>query len=500
MIKNYRQYLFILLLLALGFTYSGCKKWDTHNAVISQDLNVNLLQQIEKDADLSKFTELLQKTGYDKVLSSSETFTVWAPNNTALANIDASILADTAKLKLFVANHIASLSFFTTEPNPEIRVRMLSKKNVIFTKTNFDEATILKANQYVGNGVLHVIDQAIKPKQSIWEYVNSNADNQLQKNELQSLNYTYRDISQSEIIGYDQTTGQPIFKEGVGVYQLNKYLRQHDISNEDSTYTYILLTDQAFNDEKAKLMPYFNTDSVSITDSLTKFNVIKDLAIKGRFDVNSLPSQVYSEKDSVVYTLDKSAIVSTYSASNGIVYVMNKLDYDMVSKLKPVIIQGESNFTLQSSKTTQIRTRRNSLDPNSPLYNSYFKDLLIENHGIASFWVKYTPVLKSVKYKVYFRAVRDFNLIPAAGKTDIDYSPERISFLTNTATDLPYYDEVGAIKNSDGTFSPNYDEVYAGEYTVANYGPTDVFLVGANTKSNGLNTILLDYIRLVPVP
>ena len=140
------------------------------------------------------------------------------------------------------------------------------------------------------------------------------------------------------------------------------------------------------------------------------------------------------------------------------------------------------------------------MDENSPLYNSYFNDLLIENHGTSGFWVKYTPTLKSVKYKVYFRAVRDFNLEPAPGKTDIDYFPERIAFLTNTATDLDYYEKTGVIKNANGTFSPNYNEVYAGEYTVAKYGETEVYLVSNNTKTNGLNTLLLDYIRLVPVP
>ncbi|MEO5909767.1 MAG: fasciclin domain-containing protein [Pelobium sp.] len=494
--KNY----ILLLFLGVTIAFTACKKWDVHNETNEEALNENLLQEIVKNQDLSKFNEYLVKTGYDKILSSAKTFTVWAPNNAALANLDASILNDTTKLKLFVANHIAVLSYFTAEAKPSVRVRLLSKKNAIFTATTFDEATILSSDKYVGNGVLHVIDQAIVPKQSIWEYLNSSGKGELQRKELQKLSYQKRIESQSEIIGYDQITGQPIYKEGVGVLSLNKYLNTNDISSEDSLYTYIILTDQAFNDEKTKLTPYFKTDTVAVTDSLVKYNVIKDLAIRGRYDKNNLPTQLYSAKDSVVYNLDKNAIVSTYNASNGVVYVMNKLNYDKVSKIKPVIIQGESNYTLQSSKTVQIRTRRNSLDENSPLYNSYFKDLLIENHGVSGFWVKYTPLLKSVKYKVYFRAVRDFNLVPATGKTDIDYARERIAFLKNTATEIPYYEKLGAIKKSDGTFVPNYDEVYAGEYTVAKYGDTDVFLVSNNVTTNGLNTLLLDYIRLVPVP
>lgn len=495
--KKYIPFLFLGMIVI----FSACKKWDVYNKANDVSLNENLLQEINKNPDLTKFTEYLVKTGYDKVLASAKTFTVWAPNNAALANLDPATVNDTTKLKLFVGNHISVLSYFTTDATPSIRVKLLSKKNAIFTPTAFDEAKLLSSNKIVGNGVLHVIDQAILPKQSIWEYLNTSGKGELQRSELASLNYSIRDISKSEIIGYNQTTGQPIYKEGVGVFQLNKYLRTNDISNEDSLYTYIILTDQAFTSEKTKLAPYFLTDSTNVSDSLTKFNVIKDLAIKGKLNINSLPATVYSATDSVVYTLDKTAIVSTYNASNGVVYVMNKINYDLVSKIKPVIIQGEQrNYTLQSSKTVQIRTRRNSLDPTSPLYNSYFNDLLIENHGVSSFWVKYTQVLKAVKYKVYFRAVRDFNLVPAAGKTDIDYARERIAFITNTATELPYFEQVGAIKKSDGTFVPNYSEVYAGEYTVAKYGSTNVFLVSNNVTTNGLNTLLLDYIRLVPVP
>ena len=232
----------------------------------------------------------------------------------------------------------------------------------------------------------------------------------------------------------------------------------------------------------------------------TKYNVIKDLAIRGVYTKDNLPTEVFSAKDRVSYQLDKSAIVSTYKASNGVVFVMNKINYDMVSKVQPVIIEGESAYTLQSSKTVQIRTRRNSLDPTSPLYNTYFRDLLIENHAVSSFNVLYTPVLKSVKYKVYFRAVRDFNLIPATGLTDLTYFRTKIAFNLSTATEIPYAEKVGVIKNSDGTFSPNYDEVYAGEYTVAKYGLTNVYLVANNVTTNGLNSLLLDYIKLVPVP
>jgi uncharacterized surface protein with fasciclin (FAS1) repeats len=495
-----KQNKLIMLFMALVFLLVSCKKWDQHVESSDADLSVNLLEQIQKTPELNTFYGYLVKTGYDQVLASAKTFTVWAPTNVALAALDPAIVNDTTQLKLFVANHIAVLSFYTTEPKPSVRVRMLSNKNAIFTNTTFDEATILKANKLVENGVLHTIDKPIVPKLSIWEYLMTSGTGDLQKSELLSLNYTERDVAKSEVIGYNQTTGAPIYKAGVGMFTYNRYLKNTDISNEDSLFTYIILQDNAFTEEKGKLAPYFVTDIAANSDSLTKYSVIKDLALRGVYTKDNLPTEVFSAKDRVSYQLDKSAIVSSYKASNGVVFVMNKINYDMVSKVQPVIIEGESAYTLSVSKTVQIRNRRNSLDPTSPLYNTYFRDLLIENHAVSSFNVKYTPELKSVKYKVYFRAVRDFNLIPATGLTELTYFRMKIAFNLSTATEIPYAEKVGVIKNVDGTFSPNYDEVYAGEYTVAKFGLTNVFLVANNVTTNGLNSLLLDYIKLVPVP
>lgn len=499
MTKIFKHSYYILLFVLLA-AISACNKWDDHNAAIEGSLNQDLLTQIKENPDLSKFNEYLIKTGYDTVLSSARVLTVWAPTNAALAALDPAVVNDAEQLKLLVGNHISILSNFTTEASPELRIRTLSKKNVVFTPTSYGEAKIVSKNKYGSNGVLHVVDKAIIPKLNILEYLKSSTEASLQNEALSRLDYEVRDLTKSEVIGYDQVTGKPIYKEGLGIVTLNTYLNKNNIANEDSVYTYIVLTDAAFTAETNKLKPYFNTIDPVITDSLTQFNVIKDLAIKGRYDANNLPGQLYSAKDSVVYMLDKGAIVKTYEASNGVVYVMNKLDYNMVSKLQPVKIEGESAHTLLSSKTQQIRQRRNSTDIDNPLYRSFFKDLLIENHGVKSFWVKYTPTLKSAKYKVYFRAVRDFNLIPPMGSTEITPFKMKFALGVSTATDVPYYENVGFVKNDDGSFSPDYERRYAGEITVTDYGMQDFFLVADDTTVNGENTLLLDYVELVPVP
>src|ERR1043165_9058934 len=97
----------LLGLLCLALCITACKKWDDHIAVTSPDLTTDLSRAISQRSDLSKFYEYLQKTGLDKELETSKTYTVWAPSNAALQTLDPAIVADTAQLKLFLKNHIA---------------------------------------------------------------------------------------------------------------------------------------------------------------------------------------------------------------------------------------------------------------------------------------------------------------------------------------------------------------------------------------------------------
>src|SRR5439155_7652093 len=143
-----------LMTLALA----GCKKWDEHNQVDNQDLTKTLSDEISQRSNLSKFYGYLKTTGLDKEISSSKTYTVWAPTNDALQSLDPAIVADSAKLRQFVANHIANQSYYTGSAQTELRVPVLNGKRVSFLNKKYDDANLTEADVTVGNGVLHVLD------------------------------------------------------------------------------------------------------------------------------------------------------------------------------------------------------------------------------------------------------------------------------------------------------------------------------------------------------
>ena len=64
---------------------------------------------ISKESELSKFTEALHSSGFDTQLSSSDFFTVFAPNDNALQNED---LTEVIKLNLSCFGCVTNFSIF----------------------------------------------------------------------------------------------------------------------------------------------------------------------------------------------------------------------------------------------------------------------------------------------------------------------------------------------------------------------------------------------------
>lgn len=484
--KHYIKFMILIPVITLLLNACEKERWDSHNKILDPQIKENLLQAIQRDPDLSMFSQYLHETGYDSIIASSRTYTVWAPTNEAMKNIDPSWIKDTSKLKQLIANHISLTAFTTSMILDSIRVKTLNGKNIIFKKNAVENANLIKEDIYTNNGILHVIDQPLIPKMNIWEYLNTTFSGSLQQKYLQSLLYSYQDPDSAVQIGIDPLTGKPIYQPGTGIVYRNRYLQKVNISNEDSLLTYIILTDQVYQQEENKLKTYFTDTSTARTDSITQWHIVKDLAIRGIYNPDNLPANLYSANDSVIYHLDKSAIISTYRASNGIVYVMNNINYDLSTKIKPIIIQGENFYDrMDPTKSYSIITRRN------PITDSIFREFYMANYGIASYWVRYPVVLNSIKYKVYWVSMNDVQTgnfqMKLGFRSHLDTIPQPPSSI-NYDFQFPYT-----------VVTPNnYNEVYLGEYSSSTYGLLDIFLIGNNTTTNGSNTILLAYIKLIP--
>lgn len=473
----------VLLALTVLAGFSGCTKvWDNHDKTTDPNLKNNLYQAISQTTGLSKFSQLLVKTGYDKIISSSKTYTVWAPNDQALQSLDAAILNDTAKLKQFVGNHIANQSYLAGAGTADQRVQMLNGKYNNATGTSFDSAAIVTANSYATNGVFHVINKFIPRYDNCWEFMQNTTLAPMMKSRLLSFSYSYFDSTKAIQIGVDPNTGRPIWDSTNGKIQRNHFLdTAYDIRDESAQYTFVMITDAGYATELAKLEPYFKTASMGATDSLAGMHMVKDFVFKGVYSPAQLPSALVS-KFGVSVPMTPANIVGSYKTSNGIVYLMSDVTFQFSNKFPSIVIQGEYPYLFAADRTanTFYRVRKDSL-------GNVFNDIYLQNYNAANYWILYFAYnVYSTKYNVSWVAVNDVQSTPLwQQRLAIDSFSNTANFPYGT---IPYL---------------RYAEQPLGQWTASQYrGALPLYVVGPTTASStgGNNSITLDYIKLTPLP
>jgi uncharacterized surface protein with fasciclin (FAS1) repeats len=470
-------------LLAFCFTVAvtGCNKWKDHTEITQQDLSINLLQAVSANPDLSKFREYIAKAGLDSVLQATKTFTVWAPTNTAIQALDPAVVNDAAKLKAFILNHISNQLYFTKDVVVPQRIAVLSGKYNNFTTVKFDEAPLAATDKYVANGVLHTINGMALPLQNIWEFVTSTTAQYAQHAYMAGLNYNAFDPSKAIIDSISVLTGLPVYRPGTGLVQRNYFNdKVYDLKREDKQYTYFVMQDANFVLEADSLKNYFATTATTTTDSLTRWNVVKDLAYEVPYATILAVPPVLTSKSGISVPVSSAFVTDVKRFSNGYVYIMSRMDVPTKNKFLPIVLQGEfpSGFLSDKTSNTNYRVRL------SPATGLTFNDIMISGHGVTTYYSFYrTNEVPSVKYQVYALGTNDFQS-GAFAQTIVAWHTGLGAAQGSLTHNVPLSTAAGA-----------YNEIYLGDITVTRFGTVDWRLTSTAT-----NPLVLDYLRLVPVP
>ncbi len=122
--------------------------------------------------DFSTLVSLLKKADLVKALEGAGPFTVFAPTNEAFsavpkADLDA-LLANPEKLKAVLLYHVVSGDITADKIKPGM-VKTLSGQDVDITvkdgKIYVNNAEVVKADVKASNGVIHVVNQVLLPKE-----------------------------------------------------------------------------------------------------------------------------------------------------------------------------------------------------------------------------------------------------------------------------------------------------------------------------------------------
>lgn len=368
---NFRKYTGILALTAL-VSFSSCSEWDGHfeKGVDGNVLSsLSLYEALCQDRETQDFAKLVAQAGYDKVLSESQTYTVFAPTNAALQNFDSS---NKEELKRLVTNHIARFNNPSSTPAGQ-GIQMLNGKIYNFDDaSSFNGCHLDKADERTKNGLIHLVAERIPYAYNIYEYIKANPNYSKLYDFIHQFDETKFDEDNSVEIDIDEQ-GRPVY-DSVWV-SYNKLLEHKTygighIAKEDSIYTMLIPDNQAWDAAYARIHPYYKVYSTrqeeadSIQDIRTKLAIVSDLIYRGKHEHAATEDSLVSTNKSVIHQ-PATLFGNTTSqfASNGYIYPVSDLAYDNTETWnKKIAVEGEEqngrsyNNTLTSVYTRTIKS------------------------------------------------------------------------------------------------------------------------------------------------
>jgi uncharacterized surface protein with fasciclin (FAS1) repeats len=338
----------------LGFVSCESEKWSEHYSVnTSVTSDKTIWETIKDNPQFSKFAWALKQTGYDKMLSESQMFTVWVPDNSAAASIDTtqtSVDKDQL-LKEFVQNHISKYAYPVSGVMSH-KVTLLNKKKVVFesdgSTIKLNEVQVKQSNLLASNGIIHVLDSRIPFFSNIWEYLSKTPGLDSIRSYFFANNRLYFDEAKS-IPGDVNEEGQTVYLDSV-IYNYNTlFFRLGAISEEDSSYTALLPTNTAWKTSYNSIKEYYrffsNTPGTKIAaDTLqrkyTLAALTQDLFYSKSMQKLTNDTLLSTSRNKFVNPFAGS--VQEFPASNGYVYVTDAINYkSWESWHRPIKVEAE---------------------------------------------------------------------------------------------------------------------------------------------------------------
>lgn len=511
--KNNRFILIVSFLVVSAF-FVGCNdSWDDHASVNKDVKTISVMKYLETQPDFSKFTDLVKETGLDQQLSSPILYSLFVPSNEAMGNVPQELLATSEDKLLFVKHHIIEGRFLLSEIKNDRELKMLNGKvlELEIESTQIDDISIKKSEVVALNGVIYTLEDAIIPRLSVWEYIENRAPRNKQVNFINSLTKLQFDEELSEEIGFN-ADGQPIY-DSIFVYKNDFNKKVTNLASEDSTFTLILIEDDAFDAEFVKFNRYFRafTDKNKPANGRDSINIqleiVRDYVFTQSYALEEIPSQLVSPAG-VKVNFNEGAVISSFRASNGYVYLLQSCPVELSAKIPEVKVEAEQlkrYFGIGKDEGAAQGYLR--INPKA----SGGKDFVLDNHttrAIVNGLVLSGGKLPSIRYKVYWRAVNNFRTSMRNPNDNI--LMQRLGTVKPTERDIegnitkfgaPITGSINTsffpVELTEYSDVPADDETYIGIFNNLTFEEVFFQLIpeGASTKAMA---VTLDYIRLVP--
>jgi uncharacterized surface protein with fasciclin (FAS1) repeats len=368
----------------------ACTDWGDHydaDTSVMASQQATLWDNIDSNPGLSQFASLVKQTGYDQVLSASQTYTVWAPLNGTFDYEALSADGSDRLLVEFVQNHIARNNYPASGTIAE-KIFMLNEKMMNFAgrgSYSIQGIAVEQPNVASSNGVIHTLNGKIPFLQNIYESLNNKI---FAIDSVSDYFHSYDTERLNEELSVPGPTlnGEITYLDSIFDKYNELFSRYRSyINREDSNYTMIVPTNEAWRKAKAVISEMYNyvpqfefmentstgsdkkvttvklKDAAKLKESIVNMMLVRDLFYNNNlYDNKRLGSlqtgqtlqcdSLCSTTSSKIYTDDAARLLegaSRIDKSNGAVWITDSLCMRTWTSWNPEIVQqAESNSML----------------------------------------------------------------------------------------------------------------------------------------------------------
>lgn len=548
--KNITKYLIAASLCCGGAAaLNGCSDWDDHydaNTALLDTQQSTLWENIAQTDNLSQFASLLKKANYDAVLNTSQTYTVWAPVNGSFDYETVNALSTERLRKEFLENHIAR-SNYPASGAFETPIYTLNEKLMHFGgQQGYDiqGISVARPNLASGNGTIHLLNGKIPFVQNIYESLNSL---ELPLDSVSNFYHSFdvRKLNEQKSVPGPTLNGEITYLDSVYDEHNDLFADYYAyINREDSNYSMIVPTNEAWIKAKNRVQQYFqyvpsfefmentSTDASKLltTIKIADVNYLQDSIVNlmltsslffnnNLYDNKKLMTlqtgeplrcdSLYSTVRTKIYAEDAAELfqnVTRYDKSNGIAWVTDSICMKPWLYWNPeIIVEGETSQYLSSYNnvyeplTRQFVVKENQ---NPEISGTISRDSYLEVQPISSSVnpgvVYYLPDVRSTTYSIYIVMVP-----PHISNTVGTNKPNRFNVSMGYADAKGINDDSNRKWLAESNFvtdTTKVDTVYLGDFTFpVAYAGTGNYYPYLRISSNVTNRDRLNYDRTLRI-
>jgi len=215
------RHIFKIILAVLIVTAFGCtENWDDHYYNQPETINGNVWDAVKSNSELSSFVTLMEKYKYDTLFLTDDTYTLFVPDNSAMAKLTASQVSDTTILNYHISRHFIQPVDVQGKRKLQTLAEKFSTFEEISGKPTYDGIDIGYESPLYINGKFFIMGQVAIPRLNLYEYFGVN--NPYLKHYIDTKDTIIIDKEKSRPIGFD-AKGNTVYDTVAVKYNLFEY-------------------------------------------------------------------------------------------------------------------------------------------------------------------------------------------------------------------------------------------------------------------------------------